>query len=434
MSRTDKLRVVAILAVAYAVFLYYAYPGFLSIDSGQQLLESRSHVYSDWHPPAMAWLWGICERVVRGPLLMLLLQSTTFLAGIFMILRRALTPMWAAVFASAIFLLPPVVAPMAVIWKDSQMAGYLMLGFALLFRESHRARVIGLSLMLLACAMRHNGPGAVLPLLFVLDWGARRLARVAIIAAAFIVIAAGANMLNTHLTDKKAYQWHVSIAPYDIAGIMHFGRFFSDQEMTRTLDGTPLAHPDHIAYRARTTGYSTRTWWDTLNGEGRVFDWPENDRHRAALVRAWKAMVRANPLVYLRHRVAVFRSTLGLDGEPLFAPVWYNDPPDDYVKAANLDRVTPHQTAIGDAFLWIATHTIWFYPWLYLALALLFLPLARRQLDVLALYLSGIVYELTLLPFSTADVRYSHWLMSTLLVGTVMLVRRRVKTRAEPGP
>ncbi|MFT3694633.1 MAG: hypothetical protein QM831_15900 [Kofleriaceae bacterium] len=424
MSRTEKLRVAGILAVAYALFLSYAYPGFLSIDSGQQLLEARAHVYSDWHPPAMAWLWGVCEHLIQGPLLMLLLQSIAFLAGLFLVLRRALAPTWAAIVAAVIFLFPPVIAPMAVIWKDSQMAGYLMLGFALLF-EGTRARVIGILLMSLACAMRHNAPGAVLPLLFVLDGPARRIWRVAVIAGVFAVIVISSTALNKHLTDKPAYQWHVSIAPYDIAGIMHFGRFFSDEEMNRELVGTPLARTDHIAYKARTNGYSTRTWWDSLNGEGRVFFWPETDQQRDALARSWKHMVLANKWPYLHHRLAVFASTIGLDGEPLFGPVWFNDPPDDYIKAANLERVAPRQTAIGEALVWIATHTIWFYPWLYLAFAVVFVPLARKHLDILALYLSGIMYELTLLPFSTADNRYSHWLTVTTLVATIMLVRRR---------
>ena len=69
---------------------------------------------------------------------------------------------------------------------------------------------------------------------------------------------------------------------------------------------------------------------------------------------------------------------------------------------------------------------------MYFALSLVFLPLAWRQRDVIALYVSGLVYELSLLPFAgTPDVRYSHWLMTTTVIATVMLVARRIRSRRQ---
>ncbi|HEY0253968.1 MAG TPA: hypothetical protein VGC41_20700 [Kofleriaceae bacterium] len=425
MSRAEKIRVAAILAAGYALFLAYAAPGFMSIDSAQQLLQARAHSYDNWHPPAMAWLWGIVEHVVRGPLPMLLLQSGTLFAGIFLILHRVFTPTRAAIIACLIFLFPVVIAPMAVIWKDSQMAGYLLLGFALLFG---RFRIAGLVLLALGCAMRHNAPAAALPLLFVIDWGGRRLTRVAIIAGLFVAITGSATLLNKHLTDRTAYPWHTALAPFDIGGVMKYGRAFRDDEMLRILDGTPLVPHDHIAATARRI-YSPTNWWPLLNGSDRLFNWPENPTQRAAIERAWKELVWNNKRAYLHHRIATFIATLGLDGEPLFAPLWYGEPNDEYKHALDLEAPAEHRVAIGKALEWLAVHTVLFRPYLYFFLAIIGLVLARKQLDLVALYASGLIYELTLLPFGSADVRYSHWLVVTMMLATVILVRRRM-TRA----
>jgi hypothetical protein len=71
----------------------------------------------------MAVLWGVLDRIIAGPFLMLLLQATLFLAGSYLVLRRALPPRTAALAASLLLLFPPVLTPMAYIWKDSLMAG-----------------------------------------------------------------------------------------------------------------------------------------------------------------------------------------------------------------------------------------------------------------------------------------------------------------------
>jgi len=79
-----------ILAVGWAVAVLYAYPGVMSYDSFEQLHEGRAWFFTDAHPPVMAALWGVVDRVISGPLVMLLLQVTTFLAGVYWILRRAM--------------------------------------------------------------------------------------------------------------------------------------------------------------------------------------------------------------------------------------------------------------------------------------------------------------------------------------------------------
>ena len=78
----------ALLALGWLIELVYAFPGYGSFDSQFQLGEARAGVYSDWHPPAMAVLWHYVDRVVAGPLGMLVIQTACFLAGAYLVLRR----------------------------------------------------------------------------------------------------------------------------------------------------------------------------------------------------------------------------------------------------------------------------------------------------------------------------------------------------------
>ena len=90
-------------------------------------------------------------------------QPALFLGGLYALLRHRLAPRQAAAAAVALLLFPPILGTMAVIWKDSQMAAYLVAGIAALLGERLRHRLIGLVLMSAACAFRYNAAAAVLP-------------------------------------------------------------------------------------------------------------------------------------------------------------------------------------------------------------------------------------------------------------------------------
>src|SRR5262245_56338065 len=145
-------------------------------------------------------------------------------------------------------------------------------------------------------------------------------------------------------------------------------------------------------------------------------------------------MVLDNPRAWLRHRTRVFRAILAANSRPVTDPVWrvhvelqYITEPRSYVAATGI------QASIGDGLRWVADDTPLFRPWIYFVLAFAFAVLARRQLDVLALLASGVLYELTLLVICpTTDFRYSHWMIAcTTLAGIVLFVRRLRSARSD---
>ena len=277
-----------ILAIAFAAFLVYAYPGYTSIDSVVQLQQARSHQFGDGHPPAMAAMWSVVELIVSGTAGMLVIQSGLFLLGAYKLLRRDLTARNAAIAASVILLFPPVLSPLAVIWKDSQMAGWFVMGIALVLDARRSQRCAGVVLLAIGTAMRTNAAAAMLPvfaLAFVWREGMRWWKRVAIGLAIWLVTVGAAMTTNKLLTKVHEYSWHYSIGPADIVGVLAKSRRYSDAELLTIFDGTPLIVHENIFIHARKY-YSPLNWWQVLNGDERMFDWPTTEAQRDAISRA----------------------------------------------------------------------------------------------------------------------------------------------------
>ena len=76
----------AILLAGFAVMLAMNAPGQLSYDSVSQLADGRAGFYNSWHPPVMAWLLGLFDRLVPGTLLFLIFQSLLLLAALLALL------------------------------------------------------------------------------------------------------------------------------------------------------------------------------------------------------------------------------------------------------------------------------------------------------------------------------------------------------------
>jgi len=417
-----RLGVLAILAVGWLGFLLYAYPGYLSFDSIVQLREARSGVFTDWHPPAMAFLWRLVEHVIRGPFGMLTLQTTTFLVGGYLLLARYLKPLVAAIFAVVLFWLPPVSSTMAVIWKDSQMTGYLLLGLGLLLSERARTRYIGLALLLVATTMRHNGFTFTLPLIVILwrwPWqGAKRYAASLGLWLATTLVAFG---INGALTEVKMHPWHGSIALHDIAGTLRYANA-NDDEIRADLVGVPMTATDHLYERLRATYVPAAGVFPLVA----FIPQPIDDTQRAAVQAAWKRVVSAYPGSYLKHRYKVFKHVLGVT-DP-HGPIWVGTD----TAGADLyeDRPSETQASMRDWMLQVVANSWSVRPFLYMIviIALLYNVVKSRDRFLIALASSAIISEAVLFFVSpTPDFRYSLWLVPTafILVITLFLTRAR---------
>jgi hypothetical protein len=268
--RLRELSPRAVLVAGFAVFVAYGFPGYMSTDSVQQLFEARTGHFSDGHPPLMAFEWRFLDRIVAGPILMLLVQGSVFLVGLYYLLRRLLAPRAAAWTAIAIFLYPPVMTTMAVIWKDSQMAALLVSGTAAILSPRLRVRVAGLALLAAACAIRYNALVAAVPLVAILFEWRRPLnwwRRVAIFVAACVVALGAAFGVSRVIAAE-----HVKLTPAfsDIVAVLACTRDRDDADLRDALRGTPLAVEHHIQDQARML-HETHDSWRIVASEDRLF-------------------------------------------------------------------------------------------------------------------------------------------------------------------
>ncbi|MGE0395416.1 MAG: hypothetical protein AB7T06_01720 [Kofleriaceae bacterium] len=419
----------SVLLLGGALFLLYAFPGWMSTDSAVQLLEARSGRFSDAHPPLMSAMWRYLDMIVAGPILMLLLQLSLFLGGLYFILRRIVEARPAAWIAIGILLFPPVMTPMAVIWKDSQMAAFLIAGIAGVVQPRTRYRLLGAVLLVLACALRHNALAAVVPLVVVLvnfsKWA--RWQRVALAVGGGAMVVAGGFAVTKVLTTN-----HSPITPVwqDIVAVLACTDDRSDEDLREVLRGTPLAVDSGIQARARKL-HSLRGAWRITIGDDRLFiqtsgmDW-------RPLNRAWRELVFGDPLAYFACHLDDFQYLLGIPEDSVWATVW-NIPIENQ---AQMDWIEHNaewssiQYHLAWPLYWAAAATPLFTPWVYGAIGLLLLVLCCRDRLTFGLLASGFLYEASYFPFSpTPDYRYSHWMITVVCVATVILFIQRLRTR-----
>ena len=417
---------IAILCVGLVGLGLYAYPGFMSFDSVVQLREARAGTYSDWHPPAMAALWRLVEHVVAGPFGMWLLQTSAFLAGVTLILRRSLGELGAAVAAVAILWFPPIAVTMAVVWKDCQMVGYLALGLGLLV---HDRRIASLAVLALATAMRINAFTMTLPLVLVLwQWRPNlvRWRRYALAACAWLAITLVAFGANRALTTTQLHPWYGSLAMFDTVGTLRFSGE-SDAALARDLADAPLDASDHLARRIHDAYSPKNGVFDIVDAH--LMHQPQTDAERAGIADAWRRAVFGHPRAYLWHRWRAYRELLA----PVASPVWIG------VEPIGADLVAFHPAFLL-RHLWRQAHDLassrLMKPWPYLVLAILLAGVVLWRRDILAIAVVGsaLVSELALFFLSpTPDFRYSLWLVVCVPLGALLVSGDLLRARRTSG-
>ncbi len=419
-----------VLLGGWFVFFVYCYPGFMSYDSGVQLEQARGlQPMTNWHPPVMAVLWKLCDSIVAGPLLMLVIQSGALLVGIYLILRRQLSDRGAALAAVLILLSPPVIPPMGVIWKDSQMAGFLMLAIALLARQTRASIVAGCVLVWLGSAQRHNAAAATLPivvLLFVWKDGITGWKRYAIASGVWLAITISAAMANRLLADQNEDVF-ASLAMNDIAGVSCFQHGYTDADIRADAPGLPWQQDTDLIERTCKVYAPNATWLD-LAGDGGVFRYPTTPEESAAVAAGWRNMIVKHPVAYLRHRFAVFLAELRITIRDNFY-LWPSFT-DSAERSKRLEHDGAHswlQSAWMKVLVKLAFTPV-YWAWIYFVLGLIVLWLCRRERVALTVVLSGVMCEAGLFIAAPAiDYRYSHWMVTCTIVAAVYYVAARIK-------
>lgn len=313
--------VTAAIIVAGFGFCWAAnWPGHLSYDSVIQLLEGRTAVYANWHPPVMSWLLGLGDAVWPGAGLFVLFVSLLAYGALFGLLALRPPRSWAAPFVAVVLILTPqfLIYP-AIVWKDvlfavANAAGFVLLALAARVwpRPYLRFGLLGAGfvLLVLAALARQNGILVLLAGTVTLAWmTARKTGRAVTgiyygggaLALALLVGLAGRAGLDLRVTGEEGPATQIRLLQsYDLIG----GVARDPVLPLSHLDATdPLA-----AKEIRTDGvrlYSPERN-DTLAASDELMD-ALNNATPHSVSADWWAMILHRPGLYLATRWAAFR-------------------------------------------------------------------------------------------------------------------------------
>jgi hypothetical protein len=433
-ARVAALRPFTVVFAAWIFVVVYAFPGYMNWDASEQETQARAGEFWDGHPPLMAFMWRLAERLAHGPFLMLLLQTSLFAWGLFAAFRLRFLPRTAAWLAAALLLFPPVLTPMAVVWKDAQMAGFLLAGIMLTLQPSRRARVAGIALLFLGVGVRHNAPFALpgLCMFAVATWGVRR--NLVVIAAAMglaLALTAGAMFVNAKLILGRENTWIRTIAMHDILGTVCMSDPMSDAEVRDLLTGVPLLIDGDLQQKF-CAKYDPRVWFQVSFGDGAPFSQRPWAKERSARKHAWIRALREHPLAYLHHRWRVFAEVIGLTTNPPWEPACqeFGANHDQMQALGEAHTLSWFQIEVGKVAQWFAAKTPAYRPWAYAVIGLILLgfALVRRDGWLAALLTSGMLYEASyFIGAPSPDFRYSHWLVTCVCIAAITVCGERLR-------
>lgn len=415
----------------------------MSWDSLDQLTQARAGVFKDNHPPLMAAIWSIVDRIYPGPFGMLLLQTTMFWGGLALFFIHLRGPVVLRVLAPvAIGLYPPVFGLLGTIWKDVLMLAAIMLVLGLAVRfQRRRGAACGLALILfimIACGARHNAIVALPPLLvwlahsFVIvrrktRWSTFRRALVAAGAASLLIYFAN-SLISNRLTSIRSQLWQ-GMAVFDIAGIsVRTGQLLFPDDLE-------LAHHQFTqadlkrAFKSNSAGPLYRGWKDRSAIGTNRFKQVQDEQTLERLTVLWKNAILEHPGAYLAHRWAFFSHFIGWADAPVDTPIYGLYGP--RIVENDLGLVF-HPSELNEkitAWLIALSETRIYRVWVYLLALLVFAALGtiryvRRGAPILlALSASALLYEgAYFVAAGSGNFRYSLWpILATLLCGFYLL-------------
>lgn len=420
-----------ILVAGWLVFLLYAYPGYLQADGADELVDSRSGVFTDWHSPMMTEVWRIVGIFIGGPPGMLFLQSLLFLLGSYALLRRAPISKRAAATASICLLLfPPILAALAVVGANAQLVGFLIAATAALSSERQAWRWGGLGLAVIACGMVRGAELAALPIIVSLfRWRDTRARwqRISIAAAAWLVVVLLAAGLTWLFVDVQSERQDLELAMVDIVGTLYHADKLPDDEVRPLLAGIRLAEPNDIQAHARAV-YGKELFYAA--SDARIFEPPATDAEREAFYAARHAFMRTYTRAYLEHRAHELYRALGFSRKKAFAAVYTSYVPVFPRDAFSTSHAARHSKLKEWLIRPVAALGWTFRPFVYLFFAIIALPIAvmRRAKISRLLLVSGILYTLALMFLSTRAIYVdSFWMIAATCVAIGLLMASRAR-------
>lgn len=417
------------------------YPGYVSPDSLRQLAEGRACSFTDWHPPLMAAVWGLVDRIIPGPFGMLLLHNAAFWGALAVFWRTTYRRSLAVgLCLVGLGFTPTALALLSTVWKDVGLGASLLLACALLHTSrltgSKLALLVSIPLLFYGYGVRQNAAPAILPLAVWSCYVALRVFRpskpkagglaaaalpLALGLAYFLLLTAAVLTTARALTGGRSSYIYQAVLLHDLAAVSK-------------ARGEPL-FPEYLTRGANfslegvAASYRPDTSITVFKAEAAGMRLTEDAEEMAALRAKWLEVVPANRSIYLRHRWEAFKALTAFGCDEVCFPFLSSSRTLD---GRDVNNWRVHQ--LLRAVFWKLRNTFFFrgYWFLLASLALLCLSLAGRlrgDLEtVFVMSLSGLLYEAGYFFYGTScDFRFSWWTALASLVSACLLTLHAVE-------
>ena len=392
-SKTSLWALALMLGAGLAAAMALNWPGQFSPDSVWQLKQGREGVYNSWHPPVMAWLLGLFDRVTPGAGSFILFDAALGYGALFAFAALSPKPRWRTVaLAGALAASPLLVIYQGDVWKDVLFANASVAGFAALAWSDRCCRrpmtgnsLAGLAFALFALAALTRQNGALIALFGAagFGWAAWRRDRSSLrkaalhgivgLAGCLALAGIGGYALALHSDGDPAQAEQVEwVQAWDLAGALRV-------DPRLDLSALAAAAPDAAAL----VRGAAKVWQPQRMDSLILYPGADDalDGAGPAVGRQWRRLVLGRPLLYARVRLAVFGQILAtpepMQCRPLF--IGFDAPPQMLKSMQLTERHRPRDDwarAYGLAFVGspVLSHLA------YAGLAVILLGLAAKDL------------------------------------------------------
>jgi hypothetical protein len=431
------------------------WPGHYSVDSVSQLAQGRDGLFDDWHPPIMAWLLGLADRLTPHAVAFIVADALLFFGSLTIFAVAEPRPRLMGALAMAVAAISPqALVFQGMVWKDILFADATIGGFAALalagrFWPSRMVRAgwLGgsLALFLLATLTRQAGLVAALA-------GAGTFIAIALVnarsprraVARIVSAAAGALVLVALLAAAISFAFTLRNDGEPGASV--------ELAMLQTFDLAGAAHIDpHVTMPAMRQADPALEWFMRSQAGPRfrpgtqdyLDDLPAADvllpPRGEVVARDWRRLISRRPWLYIQARARVFWTTLATPASqscPVISVGVQTDDTSALVHAGLVPRKTA-KDEWDEAYVlgFVGTPVLSHLVWGALALWLLIMGVwdvalgeDRRpaSLAVIGLLIAAFAFVATFFVAAVAcDYRYLYLLDAAALVAAVRRVCAR---------
>lgn len=434
------------LSIFFGIFLtiFSYYPGYMSLDSFDQFSQARSGDYTYWHPPIMAWVWSLSNKMIPGPAGMLCLFATMFWVGWGLFVQsKVQNSLMAAAIILAVGLSPPVFALLGTVWKDVGMGTSLVLASGLIAHAARKkslpALIGSIPFLFFACSLRHEGVIAAIPILIWLVFVGVPLkfpgARTRFFPWIMVALAVGIGflglkaLLERSLVGKNDFASPMQVIwVHDLAGLsLELGRPLLPTYLTVNNSDFRLDELERV--------YEPGSALTLFQNQGsyRRFPAAKTREEYGNLFETWLERVSEFPGAYLKIRWRFFVNSLALSST--HAPYSYH-----LGISENIFGISLLKDGIWNQwvmrYLDIFRDTWVFRGWVYLALitALFSGGVFLRSLEICMLSISALSYEFVhIFVLATPDFRYRWWVVLSVFLCLTALMSEILRAKENEG-